>query len=135
MLANHSCLGTFFIFDRMSSIYLPNSVLSDFMSVKLGGPVHVRTRSIWFKVELPGNSGRPLMISPIRQPKLHTSTAFEYFLDPNKISGARYHLVAMYSVKKGSVSSSGSTDLTSPKSHILALQFSLTRIFEGLISR
>ena len=32
----------------------------------------------------------------------HTSTAFVYFLDPNKISGALYHLVATYSVKIGS---------------------------------
>jgi len=63
------------------------------------------------------------MIYPIKQPKLHTSTAFEYLLEPSKIYGALYHLVAMYSVKNGSCSYSSSTDLTSPKSHIFAEQF------------
>ena len=101
MFGNHSCFGTFLIFERMSNIYFPNYVFNDFMSLRVGGPVHVRTLSIWLSVELPGNNGRPLMISPIRQPKLQTSTDLEYFLDPSKISGARYHLVAIYSVKNG----------------------------------
>lgn len=35
------------------------------------------------------------------QPTDHISTAFEYFVDPSKISGARYHLVATYSVNMG----------------------------------
>ena len=96
MLGNHSCLGTFFIFDKMSNIYFPNYVLKDFMSLKVGGPVQVRTLYIWLRVEFPGNKGRPLMISPIKQPKLQTSTALEYFLEPSKIYGARYHLVAIY---------------------------------------
>lgn len=55
------------------------------MSDKEGGPVHVRTLSIWFRVELPGKKGFPLMISPSRHPKLHVSMALEYFLDPKRI--------------------------------------------------
>lgn len=43
----------------------------------------------------------PNNISPKMHPTLHMSTAFEYFYDPNRISGALYHLVATYSVKIG----------------------------------
>jgi hypothetical protein len=32
------------------------------------------------------------------QPTDHISTALEYFVEPRRISGARYHLVATYSV-------------------------------------
>lgn len=74
-----------FIFDNKSSIYFPKSVLRALMSDKEGGPVHVRTLSIWFRVELPGKKGFPLMISPSRHPKLHVSMALEYFLDPKRI--------------------------------------------------
>jgi hypothetical protein len=35
------------------------------------------------------------------QPIDHISTAFVYFVLPNNISGALYHLVATYSVKTG----------------------------------
>jgi len=38
------------------------------------------------------------------QPTDHTSTAFEYFYEPNRISGALYHLVATYSVNIFSLS-------------------------------
>ena len=34
-------------------------------------------------------------------PTDHISTALLYLVEPNKISGARYHLVATYSVKTG----------------------------------
>ena len=45
---------------------------------------------------------------------------FEYTLEPNKIYGALYHLVAMYSVKISKLSTAESSiDLTSPKSHNL----------------
>lgn len=33
------------------------------------------------------------------QPILQISIALEYFLEPSRIYGARYHLVAMYSVR------------------------------------
>lgn len=59
------------------------------------------TLYIWFKVEFPGNIGLPRIIYPNIQPKLHTSAGFEYFLEPSNIYGARYHLVAIYSVKSG----------------------------------
>ena len=84
-LVNQSFRFTGFIFVRMSTIYLPKSVFSDFRSVSVGGPVHCTTRSIWFRVECPGNIGFPLIISPIMQPKLHTSAALEYFLEPSRI--------------------------------------------------
>ena len=48
------------------------------------------------------------------------STAFEYFVDPSKISGALYHLVATYSVKTCSAISLGQLmDLARPKSATL----------------
>jgi len=43
----------------------------------------------------------PIINSPKIQPTDHISTALVYFVDPNKISGALYHLVATYSVKTG----------------------------------
>lgn len=123
------------IFDSKSSISFPKFVLRALMSDREGGPVQVSTRSIWFRVEFPGKKGFPLIISPRRHPKLQVSMALEYLLEPSKISGARYHLVAIYSVRIGLVSVSSSTDLTSPKSQIFALQFSLTKMLEGLMSR
>ena len=92
-----------------------------------GGPFHITTFYNWFIVEVPGKSGFPFCISPKRQPMLQISMARVYLLDPNRIYGARYHLVAIYSV---SISlpmtplwSWSSSDLTSPKSHSLASQF------------
>jgi len=70
-----------------------------------GGPVQVITLYIWLRVEFPGNMGFPIMISPSMQPKLQTSAGLEYFLDPRRISGALYHLVAIYSVRSGGSSS------------------------------
>ena len=40
-------------------------------------------------------------IIPRMQPTDHMSTAFVYFLEPRRISGALYHLVATYSVITG----------------------------------
>lgn len=101
---NHYFLFKGFIFESSSSISFPKSVLRALISDKDGGPVHIKTLSIWLSVELPGKRGLPLIISPSKQPKLQISIALEYFLDPNKISGARYHLVAIYYVKIGMVS-------------------------------
>lgn len=78
------------------------------------------TLSIWLSVEWPGNMGFPVSSSPSKQPKLHTSADFEYFFEPSSTYGARYQRVAMYSVSAEGTSSSSSTDLTSPKSQILA---------------
>ena len=58
--------------------------------------------SIWLIVEVPGNIALPIISSPKMHPIDQISTAFAYFLEPSKISGARYHLVATYSVKIGS---------------------------------
>ena len=46
------------------------------------------------------------MSSPRMQPIDHISTAFVYFVEPNKISGARYQRVATYSVITGTLQSS-----------------------------
>lgn len=62
MFGNHSCFGSFFILESKSNIYFPKSVFRDLMSVNVGGPLHVSTLYIWFKVELPGNIGRPFSI-------------------------------------------------------------------------
>jgi hypothetical protein len=45
--------------------------------------------------------GFPFNNYPNKQPKLHMSTPFVYVREPNNISGARYHLVAIYYVKIG----------------------------------
>ncbi len=52
---------------------------------------------------VPGKIALPIINSPKMHPTDHISTAFVYFVLPNKISGARNHLVATYSVKTGAV--------------------------------
>jgi hypothetical protein len=54
-------------------------------------------------------------------PTDHISTAFEYFVEPNKIYGALYHLVATYSVRLGSPTSFGQfKERANPKSPTFA---------------
>ena len=78
----------------------------------------------------------------------HISTALVYLVDPNKISGALYHLVATYSVIIGMLpsSSESATDLifisqannnnlAKPKSANLAKHSEFRRILDGLRSR
>jgi len=69
-------------------------------------------------------------------PTDHISTALVYLLDPSKISGALYHLVATYSVMMGSVTDwlTVAIDLASPKSASLARQSESSNILEGLRS-
>jgi hypothetical protein len=51
------------------------------------------------------------------QPTDHISTALEYLVEPSRIYGALYHLVATYSVSTGGpYSSLVATDRASPKS-------------------
>ena len=67
--------------------------------------------------------GLPRSNSPRMQPMLHISTPFVYVWDPSSISGARYHLVATYSVKIGAGALSvHATDRTKPKSATFTLQ-------------
>ncbi len=61
-----------------------------------GFPISYKILSIWLRVELPGNIDFPFISYPKMQPTDHISTAFEYFVEPSKIYGARYHLVATY---------------------------------------
>ena len=63
---------------------------------RLGLPSNSRIRSTWFKVEFPGKMALPKYISPKMQPTDHMSTAFVYFDDPSRISGALYQRVATY---------------------------------------
>lgn len=114
---------TFFVFERISKIYLPKFVPNDSMSSTEGVPVHISTFSIWFSVEVPGKRGLPFIISAAKQPKLQTSIDLVYFWEPRRISGARYQRVAMYYVRMSMLTSwSSSMERTSPKSHILASQ-------------
>lgn len=78
-----------------------------------------------------------MIISAMMQPTDHTSMALEYWCEPRTISGARYHLVAMYSVRICWTPSSSSleTDLASPKSAILTRQSVLSKMFEGFKSK
>lgn len=47
---------------------------------------------------LTSNRVFPLINSPTMHPAAHTSTAFEYFVDEARSSGARYHLMDMMDV-------------------------------------
>ena len=79
----------------------------DSISSALGLPRSSSTLSIWLRVDVPGNMAFPTINSPIMQPNYidyyiptdHISTALLYFVEPSRISGALYHLVATYSVR------------------------------------
>lgn len=94
-------------------------------------------RSSWFKVEFPGKIAFPRYIYPKMHPIDHISTALVYLLDPSRISGALYHLVATYSVIMGSATDwlTDAIDLASPKSANFARQSESNSILEGLRSR
>lgn len=64
------------------------------------------------------------------------STALVYLQDPNKIYGARYHLVATYYVMIGYVTDwlIVAIDLANPKSASLAKQSESSNILEGFKS-
>ena len=79
----------------------------DYISFWEGRPINSKIFSIWLSVEFPGKMDFPLISSPKMQPTDHMSTAFEYLVDPSKISGALYHLVATYSVSTCSLLSLG----------------------------
>lgn len=70
-----------------------------FLTFSDGFPVTYKILSIWFRVEFPGNNALERRSSPKIHPTDHMSTAFEYCVEPSKIYGALYHLVATYSVK------------------------------------
>ena len=78
----------------------------------------------------------PTINSPSIQPTDHISTALEYLVDPNRISGARYQRVATYSVKTGASPSSYfyAIDLANPKSATLTWHSEFNNIFEGFKS-
>ena len=79
----------------------------------------------------------PTNSSPKIQPTDHISTALVYLEEPSKIQGARYHLVATYSVIIGYATDwlIDATDLAKPKSASLARQSESRRILEGFRSR
>ncbi len=65
----------------------------------MGFPVNATILSSWFSVEFPGKKGLPNNISAKIHPILQISAAWSYVWDPNKTSGALYHLVATSYVK------------------------------------
>ena len=102
-------------------MFAANGDSIDSMSFCDGLPISSRIRSIWFSVEFPGNVDLQIISYPKIHPTDHMSTAFEYLVEPNKIYGALYHLVATYSVKLGSPTSFGQlSDRASPKSATFA---------------
>mmetsp|Transcript_113252 Transcript_113252/g.283641 ORF Transcript_113252/g.283641 Transcript_113252/m.283641 type:complete len:214 (+) Transcript_113252:204-845(+) len=108
-----------------------------FKSASAGVPKTSQIDRIWSKKSEPRNRGVRLISSPRMQPALHISTAAVYSIDVRTISGARYHLVPTYSVRRKSSSSceNPALPLASPKSHNLMSQFLLTRTFKGFKSR
>ena len=123
-----------------------NGAWIDSMSELDGLPRSSIICSTWFRVEVPGKIAFPRIISPKMHPTLHMSTAFEYFYDPRRISGALYQRVATYSVSTGGskykifyigLQSSERllTVLAKPKSANLAWHAALTRRLAGLRSR
>lgn len=85
---------------------------------------------------MPGNTALPIINSPKMQPTLHMSTALVYFVEPNRISGALYHLVATYSVSTGKDPSSSlyAILLASPKSASFTRHSEFSSILEGFRS-
>lgn len=83
---------------------------------------------------LPGKRGFPLNISAKIQPTDHTSIAFVYSLNVNMISGARYHLVATYSVIKPELSSCDAADRARPKSQTFRSQLAFNSRLDGFKS-
>lgn len=85
---------------------------------------------------MPGNKDLPVISYPKIQPTDHISTALEYLVEPNNISGARYHLVATYSVKTGSTpfSLGQLMERASPKSATFMWHSELRRRLLGLRS-
>lgn len=93
----------------------------DYISFWDGLPINYKILYIWFKVEFPGKIDLPFINSPSIHPTDHISTALEYFVEPSKIYGALYHLVATYSVKLGSPTSLGQfKERANPKSATFA---------------
>ncbi len=107
----------------------------DYMSFCEGLPRSYRILYIWFSVEFPGNIDLPFISSPKMQPTDHISTAFEYFVEPSKIYGALYHLVATYSVRFGSPTYLGQVkERASPKSATFAWHYELSSKLLGFRS-
>lgn len=63
------------------------------------------------------------------------SIALVYSLKVSMISGARYHLVATYSVMNPELSSEEAAERARPKSQILRSQLELSKRLEGFKSR
>lgn len=108
----------------------------DSISSRFGFPNSSKILSIWFKVEFPGKMALPKYIYPKMQPTDHISTAFVYLEEPRRISGARYHLVATYSVMIGSATDwfTVAIDRARPKSASLARQSESSKMFDGFKS-
>ncbi|KAH3680379.1 hypothetical protein WICPIJ_008295 [Wickerhamomyces pijperi] len=78
--------------------------------------------------------GFPLNISAKMHPTDQTSIAVVYSWNVSMISGARYHLVATYSVMKPKLFSVEAMDLARPKSHTFKSQLEFKSKLEGFKS-
>lgn len=65
------------VFRMLSSSVVANVELTASISCFEGWPITLMTFSIWFKVEVPGKIGFPIMSSPKMHPHDHMSTALD----------------------------------------------------------
>lgn len=82
---------------------------------------------------MPGRNGFLCNIYAKIHPTLHISTEVVYWLALKRSYGARYHLVATYSVKTFALTFLNK-GLAKPKSHIFKSQLELTNKFLGFKS-
>lgn len=78
--------------------FIPSSIIFRYPIGQLEGvgyPSMLKILYNWSILLVPGNRGLPKYNSTITHPREKTSIAVEYYLVPNKFSGALYHLVAI----------------------------------------
>lgn len=64
-----------------------------YISLSVRVPVHINILYSILMPQVPGKRGLPLYISANMHPKLQTSTALEYYVNPSKIYGARRYAI------------------------------------------
>lgn len=120
-------LGLSFSFNALQSRLRSIAAFSDAGN----GPSMLWITCTWSISLSPGNIGCVSTISPIRHPMAQISHGLPYPI-PSNNSGARYHLVATYSVYSGGLLLQCRAN---PKSHILRQCSSFKSTFSGLMSR
>jgi hypothetical protein len=83
-----------FFSNFLNVLFFQDSSFSrSFQSSFVGVPMTSNIFSIWFSSDYPGNRGLSRIISKKIHPMLQISIVVEYFLDPRRTSGGRYHKV------------------------------------------